>query len=408
MLLLFVLAKSSQPTEKVNTITILKSAITLSFVDKRRFKVSHLPFLYYYTAAVPLLEDFKRWLCLVKMQQKSNAALHVQHVTSLWSLLDPSFKVLPTCTLFDENLLMDYYAAPLIRIIKEQQEVAQKRTKTSHPAIDNCQQARVTEDVFRLTRCIFAGMKNTDIDVIKGKIKEIISMLKPLIKQREVDLKSSKRSNVLTQSVMDKYFNSKHVKEVRKKLLNLDYLPTKVDVVDARDYLLIMICMFNATRASNLINIMCSDIDDMVQDATFPDAWCFKSDRYKTSLLYGTKVIIVDEPLKHELEKFVMEYVPVLSPMTDATKQPLFGTIRKSKISHSAISNGMSKSFRKAGDFHRLCPTRIRVSIATEICGIGEENLTEFATVSNFSVVFVQNFAYVHKLIVFLILFRHS
>ena len=239
-------------------------------------------------------------------------------------------------------------------------------------------------------------------------------MLKPLIKQSEVDLKSFKRSNVLTQSVMDKYFNSKHVKEVRKKLLNLDYLPTKVDVVDARDYLLIMICMFNATRASNLINMMCSDVDGMVQDATFPDAWCFKSDRYKTSLLYGTKVIIVDEPLKHELEKFVMDYVPVLSPMTDATKQPLFGTIRKSKISHSAISNGMSKSFRKAGvfseagDFQRLCPTRIRVSIATEMCGIGEENLTEFATVSNFSVVFVQNFAYVHKLIVFLILFRHS
>ena len=170
-MLLFVLAKSSQPTEKVNTVTILKSAITLSFVDKRRFKVSHLPFLYYYTAAIPLLEDFKRWLCLVKMQQKSNAALHVQHVTSLWSLLDPSLKVLPTCTLSDENLLMDYYAAPLIRIIKEQQKLPTKEQRPHTQPLTIVRKLgslRMFLD-FLLTRRIFAGMKNTDIDVIMGE-----------------------------------------------------------------------------------------------------------------------------------------------------------------------------------------------------------------------------------------------
>ena len=340
------------------------------------------------------------------MQQKTNAALHVSHVTSLWTLLDPSLKVLPTCALCDENLLMDYYAAPLIRTIKEQQKLP-TRDQRPHTQpltiVSKLGSLRMFLE-FVLTRRIYAGMKNSDIDVIKGKISEIISMLKPLVKQREMDLKTFKRSNVLTEAVMQKYFNSKHVKDVRKKLLNLDYLPTKLDAVDARDYLLVMICMFNATRASNLINMMCSDVKSMVQDDTFPDAWCFKSDRYKTSLLYGTKVIIVDEPLKHELEKFVMDYVPVLCPFSDSTKQPLFGTVRKSKISHSAISNGMTKSFSKAEvftaatDFDRVCPTRIRVSIATEMCGIGEENLAEFATVS-YSVVFLHTVAYVYKLV---------
>ena len=57
------------------------------------------------------------------------------------------------------------------------------------------------------------------------------------------------------------------------------------------------------------------------------------------------------------------------------------------EMTHSLLSNGMTSSFRKAMVYvdavnNRISPTRIRVSIATQMCGIGKEELAEFAKVS--------------------------
>ena len=330
------------------------------------------------------------------MQSKENAAAHVNNVNFVWVKIDPSQKVLPKCLFVDPNLLSDYYAGPLIRIMKEQQRLPyEEQSNHIQPKTLAIKLGSLKlYFTFLITRRIFAGMNFTDLEMAKAKIKELLDTLKPYVRQREEDLKIYKKGNVLTPNVILKYFNSKHVADIRSRLLIDDYVPSKLEVIDVRDYLMIMICLMNATRASNLINMTVGDVEKAYQDESYPNAFCILSTRYKTSMLYGAKIIVVDQPLKTELEIFIKNYLPVLVKSRESKEKSsnnIFQTNRKSSISHSAISNGMTNSFKKANVFEsckgsmsssRVCPTRIRMSVATEMCGIGDEKLEEFARVS--------------------------
>ena len=233
------------------------------------------------------------------------------------------------------HLLTDFYAAPLIKIIKEQQklptssQVAHIQPRT---ILSKLGSLKIFLD-FILSRRIFAGMSAVELEMTKLKIKEISQSLKPFVFQREADLKIFKKLNILTKEHIFTYFNSKHVLQIRNQLKDASLVPNSSTVIDTRDYLMIMICLLNATRASNLINITLKDIDDIFKDPEFEDAFCISSTRYKTSMLYGTKIMVVDEQLKNDLLQYIKTYLPVLTPSPkDRDCRYFFSTARKEQI----------------------------------------------------------------------------
>jgi len=66
---------------------------------------------------------------------------------------------------------------------------------------------------------------------------------------------------------------------------------TKSDIINIRNYLIVILCIINAARASNIINTTVADVEAATQGSEFP-GWCFKSKKYKTSMIYGTKVYL--------------------------------------------------------------------------------------------------------------------
>ena len=63
-----------------------------------------------------------------------------------------------------------------------------------------------------------------------------------------------------------------------------------------RNYLIVMLTITNAARASNLMNITVSDVTDAKKHEEMP-AFVFKSTKYKTSIIYGSKIMLVPEDL---------------------------------------------------------------------------------------------------------------
>ncbi|XP_047134149.2 uncharacterized protein LOC124812107 [Hydra vulgaris] len=231
-------------------------------------------------------------------------------------------------------------------------------------------------------------MTPIDIENLKLRIKEINSSLRPYVSQREQDLKGFKNLNVITKEIFSVYYNSKHVVNIQKLLGSASVKPTISEAIDIRDYLMINICFWNATRSSNLMNICLGDITNAYQNEEFPDVYCINSDRYKTSMIYRTKIMVVDDVLLDNINVYIETYLPLLmgkKPISPSSF--IFVTKSSERITQSAIANGMTVSFKKAGLFSsskehkRVCPTRIRISIATEIASEGDNGLEELATV---------------------------
>ncbi|XP_047142537.1 uncharacterized protein LOC124816854 [Hydra vulgaris] len=107
-------------------------------------------------------------------------------------------------------------------------------------------------------------------------------------------------------------------------------------------------------------------------------------------MIYGSNIIVLNEALKTELEIYVEKFRSTINPKIGNDKSsPVFVSSRNMALTHSAVANGMTTCFKRAKVFEfnpeeqftnlRICPTRIRISIATEMCGFGEENMDQFA-----------------------------
>jgi len=110
-------------------------------------------------------------------------------------------------------------------------------------------------------------------------------------------MKDWKSEQLLTPMDCVRYGNSPHIQSVIRQLENLQngtLKPgniTKSDIINIRNYLIVILCIINAARASNIINTTVADVEAATQGSEFP-GWCFKSKKYKTSMIYDTKVYL--------------------------------------------------------------------------------------------------------------------
>ena len=121
------------------------------------------------------------------------------------------------------------------------------------------------------------------------------------------------------------------------------------DAIECRNYLMFMLCVTNALRASNLINMTISDMTNAVYDKEF-DATVIKSLKYKTSMLYGQKSIVCSEEIYGQLQKFVTFFRPKFLITEDDSlpldQRKVFLSKNEETMSHSAISNGLTNLFQ--------------------------------------------------------------
>lgn len=113
-----------------------------------------------------------------------------------------------------------------------------------------------------------------DLDGIKVSVKGIRAKLKPFITARQKVLSKSKLKNLLLPAETQKYGKSQHIKEVFKtfgKCGSKASLSVK-EAIAARNYLMFMICHGNAARASNLIYMSLTDVENAEYPADYENA----------------------------------------------------------------------------------------------------------------------------------------
>ena len=75
---------------------------------------------------------------------------------------------------------------------------------------------------------------------------------------------------------------------------------------------MVMIALINAARASNIFNITLNHVNLATEDQEFKGAMIFRSPKYKTSMLYGTKLLLVPNDLYNFLKKYIDFCRPII------------------------------------------------------------------------------------------------
>ena len=126
----------------------------------------------------------------------------------------------------------------------------------------------------------------------------------------------------------------------------------------------------NGLRSSNIIELRVEDVDDAEELVNYPGYFIFTKSRYKTSTIYGEKVIVLPKNLFSHLKLYQVKLRPILS---QSSNDYLFVPNDGEKMTHGAIGSTLTASFDKAGVFNkqeypRVSPTRIRCACATFGC----------------------------------------
>ena len=156
-----------------------------------------------------------------------------------------------------------------------------------------------------------------------------------------------------------KYENSEHVKEINEKLKNHSEHKkeaikiNKQQVINIRDYLMVSLTYFNFLRASNLMNISLDAVEKISKHDEIDDVWVLTNVEYKTSMIHGVKIILLDTILQEQVQLYIEHYRPLISndEKLPNARRYLFMSSRilpekplGTQMDHSAIANVMVAS----------------------------------------------------------------
>ena len=84
-------------------------------------------------------------------------------------------------------------------------------------------------------------------------------------------------------------------------------------VVHTRDYIMLTLYYINALRASNLINITLQEVLSAKRNKLIKDAFVFMNQKYKVSIIYGSKLILAPENLYNQIKLYIEHLRPKLT-----------------------------------------------------------------------------------------------
>ena len=225
--------------------------------------------------------------------------------------------------------------------------------------------------------------------------------LPTLCQERLQRLKEFKSSILINTECFKLYGCSDYIK-LSKFLKDLEEdpkmpLPMAIDV---RDCLMLTLCVTNCLRSSNLMNVTIHDFEQAKKHEEIENAYTFTSTKYKTSLVYGAKIILVSRAVYMQL-KIYSKKVETDQANTHTRRnqipkgkscdsylhhQPNQKTEFLGQMKHSLVTQCLTRTFEKSKVFAEakdryksVSPSRIRFSVLTELIALGDERLDNVA-----------------------------
>ena len=137
----------------------------------------------------------------------------------------------------------------------------------------------------------------------------------------------------------------------------------------------------NCLRAPNLINMTIHDFRQAKRDNKIQGAYRSYNNKYKTSLLYGEKVILVSDSLYNQMKMYITYVRPIITDdkFRSAELRCIFTFSAEdsksielmNQMNHSLVTKCLSQSFEKLQvflekkRFASVSPSRIRFLVIT-------------------------------------------
>ena len=265
----------------------------------------------------------------------------------------------------DPNLIEDYIFRPQLQPLEQNLKLP-KEEQMHHIQASTIKSKLLSVSTFckfLYNRGIFININTDELNWVQSKVQELCSSLKKHIGQQEKIVSKFKFQCLIRTDQFLKYGNSEHVKSINEKLKkhsehDKDVIKiNKQQAINIRDYFMVSLSYFNCLQASNLMNISLDDVEKISKHDEINDAWVLTNLEYKTSMIYGAKIISLDTILLEQVQLYIEHYRPLISSDSKLSnkKRYLFTSSRifpekplGSQMDHSAIANAMAASFQKA------------------------------------------------------------
>ena len=335
------------PINKESTVKYLpKNAHKISVEQHVEWQIKNNKFLVYYKTGEELLEAFREEV--EKRKGKRKFAAYKQHMIYIWSIVDPTMEVVPVNALGNCLLVEDKYHDPTYAMLGKGGNQAST--------------LRVHFVAFRAfikflnRRKVYGGMTRENLRTLSECIDEWNSDFTDHIAQRKTDVRRIKLQRLMTPAHMIKYGRSSYVRSIVENI--------------SKGMKHIKLTIMNGLRSSNIIELRVADVEEAEKSEEYPGYMVFRNSLYKTSTIYGEKVIVLPDNIFKHL-KFYIKYVRPLLNFDSNTY--LFISTDAEQMSHGAIGSALTSSFKNAdvftkAEYTRVCPTRIRCACATFGC----------------------------------------
>lgn len=366
---------------------LMSNSIFLTEVNKKELGIVKERFKRTYRNVDDFVSDFQKWLEISNASSKKSAKQISSNLKEIWSKLDSKCTIIPNKLASHEDL-EDLYFLPLYMELKQNIRSTDNSKKFLKASTIMGKLGSLRQLIrFLKSREVFLGIHYHELDSLEAKLIELNNRLKPYHKAREHFMRDYKTNRFIKPNDMLVYGASKKIREIVKMLEDIDdenqSQYSQRDAVAARNHLMVIICFGNAARASNLINMKLEDVEQALYEEEL-DAYVVTSNNYKTSFLYGEKKILFGRDIYFQLKRFIKYLRPKICSTTNSNE--VFISVRADgPMSHSSISNGLTSIFQMVDElkgekiFARVSPTKIRHSVATQLAGVGDEDLETLA-----------------------------
>ena len=286
------------------------------------------------------------------------------NVKQIWREVDVNTLVFPRNFLNDSDLIENNFYRPCLNMLIGNMNLP-KEKQTVHIQASTIKSKLCSLAVFArflINRSIFINIRYNFLTRIITKVQELSSSLKRYTDQRQQVMSKHKSDKLIAANKFQSYGSSKDIKELNAGLRSLTTSPKSVKLskqkaIDVRDYLTVSVTYFNCLRVSNLMNITLADISRMKLHNEIDGAHVITNTKYKTSMIYGAKIILISATHAEQIQLYIEHLRPFVSKddQKDESQRFLFTSSRIStekplgqQMDHSAIANAMASSFKKA------------------------------------------------------------
>ncbi|XP_066921309.1 uncharacterized protein [Clytia hemisphaerica] len=198
---------------------------------------------------------------------------------------------------------------------------------------------------FLTVRDIWIDLSSREIQPVKDKICELNKRTQKYVIARQVVYSKWKQENLLTNEDFIKIGSSPWAVKTAEILNDPQKAELNKNVAcDCLNLLIFLICQGNATRSSNIVNMSLEHMDEAQTASEYESnnpAMILKSELYKTSIIYGDKLIVLPNDLFSQLTNYIKFIRPTIikDDNLPQDKRPIFTSTRPKKKSKSDRSN---------------------------------------------------------------------